>query len=555
MSVGAAGDAAPDAPGPLGRGDRDHRGLHPGGGRGGHPGPGGQVPGQRLVPDLGGGPGDRAGSGQAEEGRGAGHSHRGRAPGSRSSSTPARSLAPDAAPAAAPPRTATAAPAPAPIPDAAATRSQLVVNVHQAPLQPSVAWAWTMSTITESIGRVLAGRYRIESALGSGASANVFAAFDTTLQRRVAVKVLHPALAADGGFLRRFRAEAQSAAALANAHVLAVHDWGEDTQGPFLVLEFLGGGSLRDMLDEGTRLSLSQAVAVGAQAAEGLAYAHARGFVHRDVKPANLLFDEEGRLRVADFGLARALAEASLTEPAGTTVGTARYAAPEQALGQPGGRPGRRLLPRPRPLRGGHRGRPLHRRHHGLDPHGPRRRRAPRPRRPGAVGRGAERGSHARGRGPARRGRLRRPPPRAGRRPARSGQSPAGRCRGGGCGASETGDPAARPRPHRPRHGGAPAHDDGPPGAGRRGSRRPGLCRGGGPHRRGRHRFAAPAPTALAVDRRHRGGRRGPGGRRNDPRPQEGEGHLGHARATSFAPSSGSPSPRPTRSCTTTGSW
>jgi serine/threonine-protein kinase len=190
-----------------------------------------------------------------------------------------------------------------------------------------------MSTITESIGRVLAGRYRIESALGSGASANVFAAFDTTLQRRVAIKVLHPALAADGGFLRRFRAEAQSAAALANAHVLAVHDWGEDEQGPFLVLEFLGGGSLRDMLDEGTRLSLSQAVSVGAQAAEGLAYAHTRGFVHRDVKPANLLFDEEGRLRVADFGLARALAEASLTEPAGTTVGTARYAAPEQALG------------------------------------------------------------------------------------------------------------------------------------------------------------------------------------------------------------------------------
>jgi serine/threonine-protein kinase len=190
-----------------------------------------------------------------------------------------------------------------------------------------------MSTITESIGRVLAGRYRIESALGSGASANVFAAFDTTLQRRVAVKVLHPALAVDGAFLRRFRSEAQSAAALAHAHVLAVYDWGEDTSGPFLVLEFLGGGSLRDMLDEGARLTVPQAVAVGIQAAEGLAYAHGRGFVHRDVKPANLLFDEEGRLRVADFGLARALAEAALTEPAGTTVGTARYAAPEQALG------------------------------------------------------------------------------------------------------------------------------------------------------------------------------------------------------------------------------
>jgi serine/threonine-protein kinase len=190
-----------------------------------------------------------------------------------------------------------------------------------------------MSTITESIGRVLAGRYRIESALGSGASANVFAAFDTTLQRRVAVKVLHPALATDGGFLRRFRSEAQSAAALTNPHVLAVYDWGEDVQGPFLVLEFLGGGSLRDMLDQGTRLSVSQAVAVGVQAAEGLAYAHGRGFVHRDVKPANLLFDVESRLRVADFGLARAISEAAMTEPEGTAVGTARYAAPEQAQG------------------------------------------------------------------------------------------------------------------------------------------------------------------------------------------------------------------------------
>ena len=191
-----------------------------------------------------------------------------------------------------------------------------------------------MPTITESIGRVLSGRYRIESALGSGASAHVFAAWDVTLQRRVAVKVLHAALAADVGFLRRFQAEAQAAAALTDPHVLAVYDWGEDSRGPFLVLEFLGGGSLRDLLDNHPKLSIPQAVSVGLQAAEGLAYAHGRGFVHRDVKPANLLFDENGRLRVGDFGLARALAEAALTEPSGTTVGTARYAAPEQALGK-----------------------------------------------------------------------------------------------------------------------------------------------------------------------------------------------------------------------------
>ncbi|HXW34126.1 MAG TPA: protein kinase, partial [Acidimicrobiales bacterium] len=191
-----------------------------------------------------------------------------------------------------------------------------------------------MAIITDSIGRVLSGRYRIESAIGTGASANVFAARDVTLKRRVAVKMLHPALAGDAAFLRRFRAEAQAAAALTNPHVLAVFDWGEDDQGPFLVLEYMGGGSLRDLLDAGGRLSVPQAVRVGVQAAQGLAYAHSRGVVHRDIKPANLLFDEEGRLEIADFGLARALSEAAWTEPAGTTVGTARYAAPEQATGR-----------------------------------------------------------------------------------------------------------------------------------------------------------------------------------------------------------------------------
>src|SRR5579862_2119044 len=95
-----------------------------------------------------------------------------------------------------------------------------------------------MATITDSIGRVLAGRYRIESPLGSGASAHVFAAWDVTLQRRVAIKVLHPSLTGDGAFLRRFRAEAQAAASLGHPNILAVYDWGEDGRGPFLVLEF-----------------------------------------------------------------------------------------------------------------------------------------------------------------------------------------------------------------------------------------------------------------------------------------------------------------------------
>ena len=117
--------------------------------------------------------------------------------------------------------------------------------------------------------------------------------------------------------------------------MLRVFDWGEDADGPYLVLEYLGGGSLRDLLDRGVRLSHSQAAQLGTEVAQGLAYAHARGLVHRDIKPANLLFDEEGRVRVADFGVARALAEAAWTEPAGAMVGTARYISPEAAEGKP----------------------------------------------------------------------------------------------------------------------------------------------------------------------------------------------------------------------------
>ena len=189
------------------------------------------------------------------------------------------------------------------------------------------------SGVGDLTGRVLAGRYRLLAPIGAGASGRVYVADDVRLRRRVAVKVLHLALAEDAGFLRRFRSEAQVAASLNHPNVMAVYDWGEDDV-PFMVLELLTGGSLRSMLDAGTRLSPSQAAHVGRQVTSALEYSHARGLVHRDIKPANLLFDEHGIVRVADFGLARALAEASWTEPAGTVVGTARYAAPEQATGR-----------------------------------------------------------------------------------------------------------------------------------------------------------------------------------------------------------------------------
>jgi serine/threonine-protein kinase len=190
------------------------------------------------------------------------------------------------------------------------------------------------STVTDLVGRVLADRYRLLGSIGAGASGRVYIADDVRLRRRVAVKVLHTALASDAGFLRRFRTEAQLAASLHHPNIMTVHDWGEDVV-PFMVMELLVGGSLRSMLDRGIRLTPSQAAYVGREVAAGLEYAHSRGLVHRDIKPANLLFDEHGITRIADFGLARALAEASWTEPAGSMLGTVRYSAPEQGTAAP----------------------------------------------------------------------------------------------------------------------------------------------------------------------------------------------------------------------------
>jgi serine/threonine-protein kinase len=190
-----------------------------------------------------------------------------------------------------------------------------------------------MPSITDSIGRVLGDRYRLVTALGTGASAHVYLADDVSLHRRVAIKVLHPALAGDTNFLKRFRAEARAVAALNHPNILQVFDWGEENDEPYLVLEYLAGGSLRQVFDTGSLLTPEQAVQIGLQAAAGLDYAHRRGLIHRDIKPANLLFDADRRLRIADFGLARALAEASWTEPDGAILGTARYAAPEQVEG------------------------------------------------------------------------------------------------------------------------------------------------------------------------------------------------------------------------------
>ncbi len=185
-------------------------------------------------------------------------------------------------------------------------------------------------------GHVLGNRYELRALIGSGSSAEVFHATDTRLGRDVAVKRLRSGYANDPRFLKLFRAEAQLAAQLSHPNLLTVFDWSDDPEtGPFIVTEMLGGGTLRALLNRSGVLTASQVAFIGLQAAQGLAFAHEQGLVHRDIKPANLLFGHDGRVHVADFGIARAVAQAAWTEPEGVLIGTARYAAPEQAKAGP----------------------------------------------------------------------------------------------------------------------------------------------------------------------------------------------------------------------------
>ena len=185
-------------------------------------------------------------------------------------------------------------------------------------------------------GRMLGGRYRLGGVIGTGGSGTVYLADDLSLGRQVAVKVLHPSLVGDEAFVERFRSEARLVASLAAPHVVAIYDWGVDGQA-YLVTEYLGGGSLRSILSSGRTLTPSQMLMVALEACRALDHAHRQGIVHRDVKPANLLFGQDARLRIAVFGLADALTGTVSRElfGGGGVIGTARYASPEQAQGRP----------------------------------------------------------------------------------------------------------------------------------------------------------------------------------------------------------------------------
>ena len=173
----------------------------------------------------------------------------------------------------------------------------------------------------------------MERVLGAGGMATVQLAHDEELDRPVALKILHPRLAGDGTFRKRFVREGRLAARLSHPNVVRVFDAGTNEHGdPYIVMEYVRGDSLAELLTRRGRLPAEEAVALGAQAAAGLAHAHAAGLVHRDVKPHNLLVAADGTVKVADFGIARAGRDARLTET-GTVLGTAAYLAPEQAVG------------------------------------------------------------------------------------------------------------------------------------------------------------------------------------------------------------------------------
>jgi eukaryotic-like serine/threonine-protein kinase len=186
----------------------------------------------------------------------------------------------------------------------------------------------------EMIGREIGGRYRLTAPLGEGGMATLWRAIDQQLDREVAVKILRPQYSADPGFAGRFRQEARSAASLTHPNIVSVYDYGTDPDGvtQYIVMELVNGKDLSAVLHDRGRISTDDAVQVAIAVASALEAAHRRGIVHRDVKPGNILITDDGDVKVTDFGIARAVSEASMTVT-GTTLGSVHYFSPEQARG------------------------------------------------------------------------------------------------------------------------------------------------------------------------------------------------------------------------------
>jgi serine/threonine-protein kinase len=183
-----------------------------------------------------------------------------------------------------------------------------------------------------AIARVLANRYELRTEIGRGGMADVYLALDRLLNRRVAVKILSDTYAADPSFVERFRREAQAAASLNHPNIVAVYDHGQEDGTSFIVMEYVNGQTLRDVVRRYGTIPPMEAARIAADIADALEFAHRNGVVHRDVKPGNVLITPEGVVKVTDFGIARAESSDTITKT-GAVLGTATYFSPEQAQG------------------------------------------------------------------------------------------------------------------------------------------------------------------------------------------------------------------------------